>query len=62
MPTVSLVTQQKTMFEKYLPYKIMAGSGDASSSQVMWLFIHAKYCLGMTDELENIQRHFTRHL
>ena len=25
-------------------------------------FIHAKYNLGMTDELENIQRHFTRRL
>ena len=25
-------------------------------------FIHAKYYLGMTDELENIQRYFTRRL
>ena len=29
----------------------------------MWNpFIHAKYYLGMTDELENIQRYFTRRL
>ena len=34
VPTVYLVTQQKAMFEKYLPYKTMAVSGDASSSQV----------------------------
>ena len=34
VPTVYLVTQQKAMFEKYLPYKTMAVSGDASSAQV----------------------------